>query len=126
MVYLEEYCKTCGMCCKYPLVLPAERERIVKKAGFLKERHFKDMGGYFVIDKNPCPFLEKGKCRIEEIKPDCCKVFPLVLRIEKNRIRWVVSDDCPISDQIPESYIRKAKEQGKKVMEFHRKRLGLK
>lgn len=126
MAELSEYCKTCGMCCKYPMVMPEEREKIAAKAGILGERHIKGMNGYFVIDSDPCIFLKNGRCEIENIKPVCCRVFPLVIKVEKGKVSWAVSDSCPISEQIPKSYIRKAKEQGKGVMEFHMKRMGLK
>jgi len=112
------------MCCKYPFVLPEEREVIVKKTGLLKKRFFKKRdGGYFVINRDPCPFLKKGECSIEKIKPLCCRVFPLVLSIEGDKFEWTVSEDCPLSSQVPESYFRKARGIEKKLLDWHKKQL---
>lgn len=124
MVNLGDYCKTCSLCCKYPLVLPKERERIIKKArlGLLKQRLFKRRGGYFILERDPCPFLKNGKCSIEEIKPLCCRLFPLVLSPEGGKFSWAISDECPLGDKVPKSYIRKARAIGKKMLDFHNKR----
>jgi len=125
MPALSGYCKSCGLCCSRPFVLPEEKEAIAEKLGFLKGGKLKPVGDHFIIDSDPCVFLKNGECSIEAVKPVCCRVFPLVLQSEGREFHWVVSENCPMKRQIPADYVRKAEAEGRRLLEYHNNLLGL-
>lgn len=123
MPALSGYCKACSLCCKYPFVLPEEKEEIFRNISLQKRRHFRRVGDHFIIDGNPCPFLRDSRCTIEEIKPACCRVFPLVLESDGKKFFWKISEECPLKREVPASYFKEAETMGKKLLEFHNKRV---
>ena len=122
---LWKFCTECSLCCSYPVVLPEERERIIKEAGlgFRERRFFKKMGNYYIIDGDPCPFLEGNRCRIEKVKPLNCRIFPLVI-LREPEPKWVISPDCVMHNRIPKSFIAWAKKEGKRLLELHKVEYG--
>ena len=121
MASLGLYCVSCSLCCRKPFVLPEERARIAKRAGFLKRRHIKREGDHYVIDGERCPFLKKGLCSIEDVKPLGCRVFPLVLARAEGKVAWTVSGECPRCNSLPEGFREKAEAEGRRLLEFHNK-----
>jgi Fe-S-cluster containining protein len=119
MASLGDYCKTCGMCCKYAFILPEERESVARRAGFLKRRFIKKEGGHYVIDTNPCMFLKNGLCSIEVVKPIGCKVFPMVLSRGEGKPGWTISGECPLCNRIPDDFREKAVTEGGRLLDFH-------
>ena len=119
MAKLAEYCKACSLCCKHPFVLPEERDRIAARLGPLGRRLLKKVGNHFIIDADPCPFLKDGSCTIEDIKPLCCRVFPLVLESDGRSFQWVVSEECALKRQVSREFIRQAELEGRRLLEYH-------
>ena len=118
---LSEKCLECGICCKYPLILPSERKAISKSLGLFRRRLLKRQGPFYRIESDPCPFLKrsgsKRECEIYEKRPLSCRIFPLVIIPET--LKWTVSDECPLKPT--ESYMERARRLGKRMMETHKK-----
>lgn len=114
---LLKYCRKCGArCCKEgtPILLPWERDRIVKETG---RDVFKKVKKWYIIDKKdgePCPFLKNNLCTIEEIKPINCKIFPAAVFGGLNPER--VMKTCPIK-KLPPDFLENV-EKLKKQMEL--------
>jgi Fe-S-cluster containining protein len=119
MASLGVYCATCSLCCRKPFVLPEERAPIAKRAGFLKRRRIKKEGNHYVIEGKRCPFLKKGLCSIEDVKPLGCRVFPLVLERDGSGFVWTVSAECPRCNTLPEGFREKAMVEGQRLLQFH-------
>lgn len=90
------------------MVLPEEKERIVRAAG--KEEHFINHGAYFVLTGAPCPFLRKGKCQIHKIKPLDCKAYPIFIRPRDGYDEWRVDKECPAYNGLSAEFVDFAKE----------------
>ena len=123
MSYFSGYCRSCGLCCKRPFILPEENGRIAGNLSQPDKLHLKEVGGHFILDKDPCVFLRNGECSIENEKPLCCRVFPLVLESDGKAFRWKVSEECPRKREVGNGYISKAETEGKKLLEYHNKKL---
>ncbi len=59
-------CERCGKCCKSPLLLPEDVKRLGRYAEMFNEN-------------GACPFFVKGKCKIYEIRPTICRIYPFML-----------------------------------------------
>ncbi len=121
MAMFSAYCKSCGLCCKRPFILPEEAERIGRKLGLSSRKFLRKTGRHFIIDADPCPFLTDKGCSIEEEKPACCSVFPLVLEPDGRGFRWVVSEECPLKRHATAKFLKKAEAEGRRLLEYHEK-----
>lgn len=83
-VFEEIDCLNCANCCKSipPIVSKRDSKRISKYLN-LKPSEFEqaylvtDEDGDQVINKTPCPFLEKdNKCKIYSVRPNACRQYP--------------------------------------------------
>jgi Fe-S-cluster containining protein len=118
---LLKHCSSCdSRCCKYPIILPKERERIIKHKGmgFLEKRVFRKRKGYYVIEKDPCPFLKDNRCVVEEVKPSNCRIFPLVFSPEENK--YIKSGECPVK-LLDKGFVKEALKNGSSLLKLHKK-----
>jgi hypothetical protein len=61
-----------------PLLL-LEKNLIIRRRGPEYVKRGKDGLFYLNIpEKGSCPFLKRGKCNIQDIKPSLCKAYPLI------------------------------------------------
>ncbi len=116
---LYDSCQGCGVKCCIgpgpPIVFPREVKKIKK---FVNEKGFgdfvKQVNGkeyFFIIrDKEKCPYLNKGNCNIEAVKPFDCRVYPMGANTEKD---IGVSPACPVFRKLP----KKFKEQASELIE---------
>jgi len=100
-------CLKCGaQCCKRkgsPMVLPEEREKIIKHTG---KNAFKKEGNYYIIPKSPCPFLTKDdKCSIHSIRPFDCKIYPCNIIKKKDKFKIGISQICPAKMFVDKQFI---------------------
>jgi len=115
-------CKECkGFCCTLviPPVTEQEKEKILK-AGF--EDHFKYIGnGIYKItkDKNKsCPYLQKDwTCEIQSVKPDLCKLWPIIPYIKNNKRGFIVIK-CPIYSYLSKEDIIQAKKEAEAISDI--------
>jgi Fe-S-cluster containining protein len=121
----RDFCEGCSRpCCSRPVVLPEERENIIKAArmGFLRRRKvFEKRGDYYIIRGDTCPFLKEGACSIEPVRPLNCRVFPLALTHQGKDAEWALSPECPSIHKVPFEFVEQARELGKPLLERHRK-----
>ncbi|MBD3206824.1 YkgJ family cysteine cluster protein [Candidatus Bathyarchaeota archaeon] len=90
---------SCSACCRensMPLTI-RDIQRIVKK-GFKpedfivrknNERHLRNL-------EDSCVFLKEGKCTIYPIRPEGCRLYPLIYDSSKNRV--IIDQLCPHSE----------------------------
>jgi len=118
-VNIIDYCKICrNNCCYFgPVFLLPEEFNIIKEYALKQklnpEEIFKKKNGYYVIYKTsgePCVFLDQknNQCKIHEIKPLECKVWPVYLGKGGNINKPSFSVDCPASKFLSEKYIENA------------------
>jgi Fe-S-cluster containining protein len=123
--FARDFCNGCDRrCCSRPVVLPEEREAIVKAAGmgFLKRRRlFERRDGYYILRGEICPLLKDGKCSVEEVRPLNCRIFPLALEHTGKAAEWALSPECPECHNVPYEFVEAAKEAGQPLLERHRK-----
>lgn len=108
------------MCCKRresPLVFPEERNLIVKETG---KDFFKEMNGYYIIPKDPCPYLENNRCSIQKIKPLHCRIFPIYLKWD-GKPRLAITTECPAVPKLGKEWMELAIEEGKKLLSINPK-----
>lgn len=60
---------------------------ILRKEG---ERHLRNVEG-------SCFFLKNGKCKIYSIRPEGCRLYPLVYDATENRV--IIDQSCPYSEK---------------------------
>ncbi len=95
------YNEECKKCCYFekeeemPIVFEDEME-MLKSLGV---KEFKPLGGklYRWIIKGRCPFNdpETGLCKIHDVKPLSCKMFPLNVAVRGDKVNVEVSRACP-------------------------------
>jgi len=123
--FTKDFCSGCDRrCCSMPVVLPEERENIIKatRMGFLKRRRvFEKRGNYYLIRGEICPFLKEGKCSIEQVSPVNCRIFPLALNNQGKDAEWTLSPECPSSHKVPYEFVEHAKDLGQPLLDEHRK-----
>jgi len=103
-------CLKCGaQCCKHgsPIVSKEERDKILKFSG---KDYFEKKGDYYIIPKNPCPYLSKDdKCSIQKVKPKDCKTYPFSFVEDKNKLSFGISQTCPAKYLLSKEYISESK-----------------
>lgn len=83
-VFEKTDCLSCANCCKTtsPIFYQRDIERAAKAVGlkpgqFIQDYLFMDEEGDFVLQKAPCPFLDKENyCSIYEDRPAACREYP--------------------------------------------------
>ncbi|MBB6459213.1 YkgJ family cysteine cluster protein [Flammeovirga kamogawensis] len=78
-------CLSCANCCKTisPVVTATDVRRIakhlrIKETEVLSEYMSVDSDGDYVMNRQPCPFLEdNNECSIYDVRPKACKEYPL-------------------------------------------------
>jgi Fe-S-cluster containining protein len=122
----RDFCEGCDRrCCFMPVVLPHERENIIKATGigFLQQRRiFSKRSEYYIVKGDPCPFLKDKSCSIEAVKPLNCRIFPLALTHTGKDAEWDVSPECPSHKKISYEFIENAKKLGQPLLEKHMKK----
>lgn len=106
-------CIACkASCCKGKKVTVTEiGYRKIIDAGHPDHFHKTEIpqGTYYVLDQtflpdgrfqSHCPYLVNNKCSIEDEKPDSCKAYPMVRKIDHTG--WVkeigITKDCPAAE----------------------------
>jgi Fe-S-cluster containining protein len=105
-------CRECGGACEHKKIgtlLPGEKEYIAKKMGisvFEFEVRYLDVlrmddGTRLSILKvgKVCPFLNKEnkECGCRNFKPILCKVYPIVFKVEAEKINFMMDKWCKLS-----------------------------
>ena len=96
---------SCICCTKFPAFLnECDINNIIARTGLRREDFVTLMKGkngrmVEVIRRKrngSCMFFneEKGKCRIYELRPSDCRLFPLCLAVEDGKLVWVVNEYC--------------------------------
>ena len=107
---LYEICQDCGTkCCKETgpaIVFANEVEKIVAQGKGNFMQYVEGTDCYIIPrDEKGCPYLEKGNCSIQEVKPLDCRIYPLGLN---ENLQLGISDDCPAKHLLGEDYLAKA------------------
>lgn len=110
---LYDICQDCGtQCCTEPgppIVFLEEATKIREYVSgnslknYLQKAKGKD---YFIIprDERGCPYLNSGKCEIQDVKPLDCQIYPLNPLEKKGRIETGVSETCPAKHLLTSEY----------------------
>jgi uncharacterized protein len=93
-VFNTTNCLTCANCCKTtsPIFYQRDIERAaaavkIKPGEFIQKYLFMDEEGDFVLQKAPCPFLDKENyCSIYESRPTACREYPHTDRKKMHQI----------------------------------------
>ena len=101
-------CSNCGICCKETMMeLSSEDiERLERKGYHLKEFSVKNDGVTQLRNVNGyCYFYNRanGKCKIYEVRPVGCYLYPVVYLANEGAI---VDDLCPMDQTISEQELR--------------------
>jgi len=103
-------CQRCGQCCKLPIqVFFEDIDDISVFLGMSSDDFTKEYvdrkpdEGYYL--KTPCPFFQEGNnCRIHQVKPEKCKLFPFNLTLGLPPLLQGI-DWCPLAGEISK-YVR--------------------
>ena len=76
-------CTACGNCCR-SLMINVEKTEIARAAlrsgmgedEFIRDRLEQSLGGQFIINRQPCHFLDGNYCTIYEDRFQSCRDFP--------------------------------------------------
>jgi len=116
--FLDVCTKCKALCCTFvlPPVTEEERNQILK-AGF--EDHFNkvDDAIYKITpsEKGNSPYLQSDlSCKIHQVKPNLCKIWPVVPRYHNNT-RGGIIVKCPLYSQLSEEDIQKAKKEAEQI-----------
>jgi len=105
-------CRECGGACEHNKIgtlLPGEEEYMAEKMGInvseFKIRYLDvlnmDDGTLIHVLKlgKLCPFLsqESKECNCRDFKPIFCKIYPLVLTLENEKINFKIDNSCKLS-----------------------------
>ncbi|WP_317899057.1 YkgJ family cysteine cluster protein [Aurantibacillus circumpalustris] len=93
-VFQNTNCLACANCCKTtsPIFYQRDIERAaealkIKPGNFIQTYLFMDEEGDFVLQKAPCPFLDKENyCSIYESRPTACREYPHTNRKKMHQI----------------------------------------
>lgn len=98
----KRICPACARCCKVsPILLPEERDRLMEKLN-LSQDDFRNRGGVYQLKntlENCCPFLWYGRCRIQDIKPIDCRIWPIYFIPMGERFDLALGLDCIITER---------------------------
>lgn len=119
---LLEYCIPCNStCCKHsdsigtPMLDKKEYTKIsnFNSIGNIKNVKLKNGEEYYIIledEKGNCSYLnEEGRCRIQEVKPLDCAIYPIKAIYEGDFYKFVIDSDCPASFHLTKEFIEEAK-----------------
>jgi len=119
---LLEQCIPCdSTCCKHsdsigtPILNKKERDKIINfdSRGKIKKVEVENGEEYYVIlgDKEGnCSYLnEEGRCRIQEVKPLDCAIYPIKAIYERDFYKFVIDSDCPATPHLTKEFIEEAK-----------------
>lgn len=101
-------CGNCGgrCCVGRTMVSEWERLRIIT----LTERdhfvHWSD--DLFYLERGPCPYLENGRCSVQEVKPFVCQIFPFVPRVVDGEIWLFCVAECGAASKLPAGFTERA------------------
>ena len=112
-----QYCDKCKKkCCakEAVILLPSEVEAIEQFAEKKAGKFAVQKDGYSIM-KKPCPFLVKGKCAVQQVKPLSCMAFPVSFSLKKDKITWLVAIDCPAAGHLTKQYAVLAQNELKKI-----------
>ncbi len=102
--------KFCGRCChETEMPLTEEDVRRISDLGYdPKEFAVKVDGVYRLRNVNgKCYFLdEQNRCRIYEHRPIGCRIYPVVLDVERGKA--VLDDECPMGWTVSEEDFKRA------------------
>jgi len=96
-------CSRCGKCCKKPFLLPEDKERISSQLCMSIEALEK----YFL--KNTCPFFSNNECKIYDIRPTICRIYPFMLL--PHGLFLANINECKLASTIYEKLFPCAKEK---------------
>ena len=99
-VDFDAICHDCrGQCCQMPWLTQDELQiakQFPDSIKFIGETAF-------ILDHDKCAFLDReGKCRIYEMRPLDCRLFPLDIIEEDGEYYWCVFTTCPNWQQMRE------------------------
>ena len=112
-------CKACDtFCCKQrlPPISIKEKEEILNMGN---ENYFiplkDDIYTIKALENGSCPYLKSDNtCHIHNVKPDLCKIWPIVPRIKNNKKEYIVIK-CPIFPLLSEDDIKNSKKEAEKI-----------
>ena len=112
-------CNNCNaFCCRQrlPPITNKEKEKILK---MVNEDHFHkindDIYTIKTLENGSCPYLTSNNtCQIHKVKPDLCKIWPIIPRIKNNQTEFIVIK-CPIFPLLSEDDIQNAIKEAKEI-----------
>ncbi len=92
----------CGKCC-YSTEMPLTEEDIkcIESLGYQRKDFAIEIDGIYRLRNvnGKCYFLSANReCKIYDHRPTGCRIYPVVLDLEKNRV--VVDELCPKRDEV--------------------------
>lgn len=105
-------CRECGGVCEHNKIgtlLPGEEEYMAKKLGIsVSEFKIRYLDALKMDDETLihvlklgklCPFLseENNECECRNFKPIFCKIYPVILTLEDNKINFTIDKWCKLS-----------------------------
>ena len=112
-------CKQCkAFCCTIVRPLLTEKEKHdILEAGF-KDYFIKVKNGVYCIkpgENGKCPYLKNEySCEIHRVKPELCRIWPVVPRYKNNKRSCIVIK-CPLFSYISEKEIQQAKKEANTI-----------
>jgi len=120
----QEFCLKCRGCCRFkeahsvwsPCLLDEEIQELLDKPGIPSasisiDRRIQPIANPQGVDFL-CPFLEtqKNKCKIYNIRPFECQLYPFLINLRKSKVLLTVDLNCPyvyekINSQEAKDYI---------------------
>jgi len=103
MEFVDNPCRRheCHLCCYETrmTLTEADVDRLTNAgfAGFVRENRAGDLE--LVNRDGWCVFLDGGDCGVYDLRPDGCRLYPLVLDIGSGRV--VLDDFCPHRIEFP-------------------------
>ena len=121
-----EICRGCNtFCCKLvkPPLTEKEKQDIIKNGG--KDCFIEVEKGVYNIKSEKesfCPYLDDYICKIHDVKPKLCKVWPVVPRIIDDKRSFIVIK-CPLYKHLTKEDIDKAKRECEEIPDLIVERL---
>jgi Fe-S-cluster containining protein len=85
----------CHVCCLDTIMTLTEADvSVLEEAGYSDFVRLNTNGDLELKNQNgQCVFLQQGRCSVYEIRPDGCRLFPLILDMRSDRV--VRDEFCP-------------------------------